>query len=347
MLFQKRYWQMLLRGTTWHEARLSLRRVHKDKRARKHLLWLGWMLLIPVLCVAYLAWLAGTGAWLVLPLLAPIIWWQTRRAKEEATPLHIAPQPEREPTDRLLSEVETAVLRQFFAEMTLIYATLVARAGSERFLKEKILPEGFEVTSRRLHLDMLKTRGLWDKMARVDREAMMMPDGHWEWERINQVGLALEPLRLLRWLLRVDYYLPLIGKQLRGDYATAYELVRAPEKVLESKGLVDPATVRVGRNSAGEYYQRCVAEAITRGYYEASSDEAAQWAKAVAEGMGGKQHEDFVLGDKLVSEASKDDLLWAVSLSRRRRDFLSWVMAVMQGGVELEGEFMGLSEGLG
>lgn len=331
---------MLLRSASWTEAWVSLTRAHKDKRARKHLGRFLLMLLAPVLCLGYLIWVVGSLGLLAVPVIALIIWWQGRRAKDQ-TPLPSVV-PGAEPVDRVLTDEERDALRGYFGELTLMCGVMVARSGSESFQKEKVLPEGMEVIARRKHLDLLKEKGIWERMRRADREAMMMPDGHWEWATINQVAMAMEALRLLRWMLRIDYYLPLVGQQLKGDYATAYEVVATPQKVLEAAEMAELKTIRVGRDAAGEYYQRCVAEAIHRGYYEAAHDEAAEWAKRVAESLKGKQNQDFLLGGKLVSEATRDELLWAMSLARRRRDFLNWVMTVMQAGKAPEGEFPGV-----
>jgi hypothetical protein len=288
------------------------------------------MLLIPALCLVYLSWLAGSGALLVVPFVVPVFLWRMRREKQEAVPLRIAPGPE--PVDRELSDEERKQLRTYFERLALFYAVMLDRAGSEMFLKEKVLPEGFEVTSRRTHLDLLKKHGLWEAMAQRDRDAVMMADGHWEWWQINHVSLAIEQLRLVRWILRKDFYLPLIGQQLRADYGVAHGFVLAPEKVLNGKGLVEIASMRDGAEAADHYFLRCWAEGISRGYFEANGDEAVEWANSVSERLRGKQHEDVVLGGKLVSEVSEQELRWATSLAERRRLFLRWAMQVMEEG---------------
>ena len=201
---------------------------------------------------------------------------------------------------------------------------MIDRAGSESFLKNKTLPEGVEVTSRRIHLDLLRTHNLWEKMARPDREAMMMADDHWDWPLINQASLAIEHLRLVRWLLRIDFYLPVIGQQLRGDYALAKEVVNESQKVIAGKDLADLPMVRIGRDAAQQYLARCVAEGIHRGYYQAVNENVASWAKGLAEELKGKQHDDLVLGEKIVSEATESELRWATALSQRRLNFLNW-----------------------
>jgi hypothetical protein len=335
LLFRKSYWLMLFRKATWYEAWLSLKRAHKDRRARKHVLLLLFQLLIPFLCAAWLAWAIGTGAFFIVPIVFFVIWWRNRRAaKDAAVSLSIkAPPP---PIYRELTTEDRRKLRSYFEQLTLIYAVMTDRAGSEAFLKDKVLPEGVEVVSRRIHLDLLKSHGLWDKMSSGDRQAMMMPDGHWEWPLINHTYLALEPLRLLRWILRIDYYLPVIGQQLRIDARLANELVRAPAKVLEADGLITQQQVEIGRNAARQYLVRCIAEGITRGYRQVDEGEDTQWATNYSAAMSGKQHEDFVLGGKLVSEATQEELGWAVTLSRSRLNFLDWILATMNNPVTPE-----------
>jgi hypothetical protein len=329
-LSQNNYWKMLLQKVTWLEALTSLRRAHKDKRARKHLLLLALMLLIPLGCALYLIVLVGSGGIFMVPFVIPVLWWRKRREKQDEVLLHIAPGPKQVKTD--LTEEKRQALRSYFAKLALFYAVMVDRAGSESFLKEKVLPEGFEVTSRRIHLELLRTHGLWDQMAQADREAMMMADGHWDWQKINHVSLAMEYLRLLCWILRMDFYLPVVGQRLRGDYRMAHEVVHAPDKMLEGKDLVDVSAMRTGREAAEQFFVRCWAEGISRGYYQGDGEETTEWASSLSEKLRGKQHEDFVLGDKLVSEASENELRVATLLSERRRIFLGWTMVVMDEG---------------
>lgn len=334
LLFKRAYWRMLFRGATWADAWHSLRRVHKDKRARRHLASFAQRLLIPVVCAAYLAWLARLGALLFLPLLIPIVWWSNRRQRNE-TPLHIAPATE---LPRELTSEEMHALRSYFGELALFYAVMTDRAGSEDFLKKKVLPEGFEVTSRRNHLELLRSTGLWDRMAQRDREAMMMADGHWDWPLINEVAGYLEPVRLLRWILRVDFHLPVVGRQLRGEFGLSHEIVAAPQKVLQAKELVTIRDMDRARGAASQFYGRCLAESLSRGYHAAENEEMQQWAKDLSSSLKGKQHDDLVLGDKLVSETDKAGLLWATELSRTRVRFLNWTIQFRNGKKPPTGE---------
>jgi len=230
---------------------------------------------------------------------------------------------------RELTEDERRRMRCYFARLVLLHAVMVDRASSEMFLKRKTLPEGFEVTSRRLHLALLKAHDIWEHMAQADREAMMMPDGHWDWELINRVVLAMEPLRLLRWMLRIDFYLPVIGKQLKFDYQISREFVETPQKALDGDKLLGGPALRLARDSAATFFNRCVAEGISRGYFNPRDDEGAQWARQMSAALNGKQHEDLVLGDTLVSEANEQDVRWATMLSHRRLNFLRWSLSLL------------------
>ena len=329
LLFKKSYWRMIFRRATWHEAWLSLLRAHKDRRARQHLGRFLLLILAPALCVGYLSWIVGSGMVYILPVLIPILWWQMRQSRQSKPPTVV---PETQPTPREFTPEEKRSLRGFFARLTLFYAVMVDRAGSEGFLKQKVLPEGFEVTARRIYLDLLKKHDLWDRMSRLDREAMMMPDGHWAIRQINVAALSIEPLRLLRWILRIDFYLPLVGQQLRGDFRQSHDLVRAPQKVFDGTELGAVPMIETARDSARHYYVRCLAEEITRGYRTLPEDHSTDWAHEITQALAGKQHDDLVLGDKLVSETERDQLEWATLLSWNRLQYLNWTLAILQTG---------------
>ncbi len=275
------------------------------------------MLLIPFLCIPYLAWLAGSGAILFITFVIPVILWRARREKQDAIPLHIVPQPA--PIVRVLTPEEIQPLRAYLADLNLFYAVMIDRAVSERFPQEQSPPRRLRGylpphSSRSPpHPQPLGPNGP------ADRKAMMMADGHWTWPYINHVALSLEPLRLLRWILRIDFYLPVVGQQLRGDYGIAKPIVNEPAKALGGKALADLSTIRTAR----AYVARCMAEGIARGYFQPRDEEIAQWANNLSDQLQGKQHDDLVLGGKLVSEATEDELRWATSLSQRRLNFLT------------------------
>jgi len=273
--------------------------------------------------------LIGTGAWLFVPFVIPVMWWIRRSNKQEFEPLNIAPKPE--PPPPALADPDLVLLRRFLAELTILYAVFLDRAGSERFLKEKQLPEGAEIVTRRTHFELLRSFNLLERTAAPDRDLLMMPDGHWESATINRVAAEIDVLRLLRWILGLDVHLPLIGYQLRGDFTIAHELVLAPQKALDGTSMIDADPIRVGHDAANSYFVRCFAEAVHRGCVTPNNPDATGWAAKVSESLRGKQDEDLILGTVLVSEAEDKDLMWAMTLARKRTQFLEWTLNLLQG----------------
>src|SRR6266567_2491230 len=88
--------RVLSQKSVWGELWLSMKRVHKDKRARRRLgflsLVIGLVLLLVVALVVYLMILIGTGSILFVPFVIPLLWWIRRSAKKEFVPMSIAPQ---------------------------------------------------------------------------------------------------------------------------------------------------------------------------------------------------------------------------------------------------------------
>jgi hypothetical protein len=221
LLFSKRYWRSISLRAVWREAGLSLRRAHKDPRARKLLFQLLLLVITPLLCVVYFAWLVSSGAIFFVPFVIPAIWW-IRRSHKRNEPLQIAPQSESRsvPVDE-----DNPAIRGYLGQMGVLYAAMLDRAGSESFLRGQELPPNIKVISRRTHIDLMRRTGIWDKMEIADREAMMIADGHWGPELIARTSIGMEPLRLLRWILRIDYFLPAIGRNASPSYAMAHDYV--------------------------------------------------------------------------------------------------------------------------
>lgn len=333
LLFKKSYWRQLTLSSAWYEAWLSLRRVHKDRRARKYLRSLAILLIIPILCVAYLVWLLKSGAIFLVPFVIPVLWW-IRRTNRLNQPVHVTPQPE-PPKPLEMSPEQRERFCAWLGELGLFYAVMLDRAGSELFLQNKELPPNVEIVSRRTHIDLLRRTGIWDKLSAADREASMIADGHWDQPMIQHVSLAMEPYRLIRWLLRVDFYLPVVGKQAKADFALAHEIVLAPEKLLASREFINAQGLDIATRSARDYFYRCFAESIHRGYRAPRNDDAARWASEVATRLSGRQHDDLTIGTKLVSEADPDEILWTTAQSHTRMTFLSWITSLMNPGQTL------------
>jgi hypothetical protein len=329
--FRQSKYRALVDKGLWLAAWRSTKRAHKDKRARKHLLGfiaaVTLLLLLLAGAIVYLVFVIGTGAWLFVPFVIPVMWWIRRSAKREFAPMNIAPQPEA-PAPPILNNDR---LIRYLSKLALLHAVLVDRAGSESYIKQKELPEGSEVITRRHHLELLKSVGIWENLAPGDREAIMLPDGDWDWARINRVACGVQAIRALSWILRIDFGLPFIALQISTDFAMAHELVNNPHQILSATDLVDIGAIQTAREQTHVVLLRCLAESISRGYLVPKNSDMVEWAKNVSASLGGNQDEDLLIGDKLVSEATEEQLSWTLAVAKVCDEILTRVKTLMDG----------------
>ena len=345
--FTKSYWRLVRRRQFWLDSWVAIRRSHKDKRGRKQLKLLLKVLLSPVLVLLLLVVLVsaiaaaaagrdsasfGIVAGLVLGLGFRVLFRRRRRVTIS----------ERESwSDERLHRPE---VRREIAELTLVYAVLAARAGSESFLAEKTLPAELEVTTRQNHVALLRQRGLWDRLGGDEKELLMRPDGGWDPGVCYRVAdRLLEPIRILRWALRIDGYLPTPGQNLTLNFEIASELARNPERLMEGYDLIGPTSLQIARKTANLYFQRGAAEGVRRGYFEPESEANMAWSKEYSERLSGRQEEDILVGAKLVSEADEQTVRRLTSLAMRRLQTCDWLIRVISGR-ELVGERLGLRQ---
>jgi hypothetical protein len=123
-----------------------------------------------------------------------------------------------------------------------------------------------------------------------------------------------------------------MGQHLYGDFSIAHELVLNPQKVLRSDELIDAEAVLFSRDEARATFLRCIAEAISRGYHIPEDQSTIEWANELAQSLAGNQHEDLLLENNLVSEASQNQLTWAMALARIRHDFLTQALDILENG---------------
>lgn len=334
LLFSKKYWRSLVHPETWRQTNVALRRAHKDARARKRLLQTFILLLAPFLVLAYAGMLVGNGlglvgAIIVFAVAIAFAIFRNRRPKDDGTPTTLSLNN--------LKTVEappppvTPELRKEFAEMALVCAVLVDRAGSENFLRTKVLPEGMEVVTRQRHMEILRTHGLYERLGPDELDLMLLPDGHWEPEMIDHVSMQLEPLRLFRWLLRIDKFLPTVGATMKADYRLAGSVIQQPQILFEGTETVSIDGLRTAITAADHYFFRCWAEGLRRGIYTGEGNDDADRARAYAEQMHGKEGEDLLLGTTIVSKADDADVRLGTTLGLRRMRILGWVKARMYG----------------
>lgn len=322
------YWRMMGRWETWRSGGIALRRFHKDKRARKQVRQLLFFIIAPLLLPLSMLLVFTPGGAVGLAI-GSYRASRARKKQQEEDARRLAENPPPAPPPPVSPE-----LRKEFAEMALVCAVLVDRAGSENFLKTKVLPEGMEVVTRQRHMEILREYGLYERLGAKELDLMLLPDGHWEAGMLDHVSMQLEPLRLLRWVLQVDGFLPTVGATMQADYRLAGTVVKQPQILFEGTKAVSIEGLRIAINAADQYFFRCWAEGLRRGLYTGEGDDDADRARTYAERMHGKEGDDLLLGTTIVSKAEDADVRLGATLGLRRLRVLGWVKSRMYGEAE-------------
>jgi hypothetical protein len=343
-VFTRSYWRLVSRRQFWRDSWFALRRIHKDKRVRPQIKLLSQVILAPLVFFAVLLWILAMlatamtgedaapalGGFLFLTMLVLRLSFRRRRVVYRQGPTWA--------DERLYRPT----VRREVAELTLLYAVLADRASSEVFVAVKTLPDQIEVVTRQLHIALLRKHNLWERLGPEEKALLMLPDGGWEAGVTQHVAeRALEPLRILRWALRVDPYLPSVGSDASVDYKLAKELVLNPEKIMAGYDLIDRQNLEAVRLSADNYFQRGVAEGLTRGFFLSENEQNLVWAKNIAQQLGGRQAKDLVVGAKLIGETDESTVRLVTSIAQRRVQTCDWLIGVLSGK-EMVGEVLRL-----
>jgi len=296
----------------WRSYWVALRRSRRDRRDLKNVVRFTAALL---LFVGYYGYVIGSfaqhGAGSILLLflsvftLALFLRWISNRRDEKAA--------ERED----LANVNIG-LRNRLAEDGFVLATLLTRASSEAMLKQKELPPGVEVITRRAQIEKLKSLRKWDTLPGAVRRLLLLPDGHWSQEQIQSTYPCFEILRCLRWTLYIDDSLTSLTYLPKMNYETAQSIFENPQPILDGTRLRPTWDIRVERNQADAFFSRCLAEAIGRGLISASSDETKTWAYDVSETARQPEVRDLLAGINTIAEIDDSTVRYLGALSLQR-----------------------------
>lgn len=320
----------------------TLRRVHKDRRARAQLLWVLLGLAAVVYEVVVVAFsIRQNGALGIFPLavcallIAAVVVYRRRRPVQTSGPvtLDLSPRPEIPAVPDVRASPD--LLREF-AERALLHAILGHRAASEGFLKHKGVPEGQTIITRQTHLRLLREYALLDRLGPTERDLILAPDGAWEEGTIDRASLLLEPVRVFRWLLLLDAHLPLVGEAALIDFPLAASLIEHPEPLFASDGVVEMEHIRSARSAAEQMFFRCYSEGQSRGFYIAADAERAEAAIFEAQRLAGREDEDALIGNIIVSRASDDEVRLAAQAALTRMQLLRWVQERLYGMADAE-----------
>jgi len=142
-------------------------------------------------------------------------------------------------------------MRAYLVDRAAILAVLLSRAGSEAYLSNNDLPEGMEVITRQTLITFLRKNGLWGKLEGQEVELLSAPDGHWAKDHIRDgVVTYSEQLRLLRWTLQIDLYLPSIAGSHCPDYRQCREFIDRYCDVQNDTAILSSWDLRVARDAS-------------------------------------------------------------------------------------------------
>jgi hypothetical protein len=324
MVFTRGYWRNMAQWDTWRLGWVHLRRCHKDPRSRKYLRRLLLMICAPLLAPLCVLLIFTPGGFI-----GTLVWMGNyhRKKAQERERLAKLP-PKRDPPPPV-----TPALRRELADLALLHALLADRAGSEDFLRTKVLPEGVEVITRRVQLDALRDRGLYDRLGDVERDLLIQTDGHWTESTSSDIAFALEPLRLLRWALRVDHYLPSVGDCLVLNFKQSHEIATDPDVLYRGDAFIPIDTLDTAFRDAQGFLNRCFAETVHRGLLSAENEEQAAWCRKIIADYSQNEQKDLTLGPTIVSKADDHLVLRARLLAARRSAVMTYVAKRMYGDI--------------
>jgi hypothetical protein len=315
-------------GEFWRDFWVSIRRAKRDSRDRKAILRFLGIVLFSVLYYGRIIWVSGMesgdkgtlflyGIFASCAAVAMVGIWISNKFDER--------------TARLESNrsVDQAVRRRLSTDGFAL-SVLLARAGSEQMLREKELPHGVEVITRRSHIDQLKKLDLWNSLPGELRTLLLMPDGHWP-EDVIQFPNSFETIRCLRWILRIDTNLQALTYFPKMNYTYAQQLVDKPERLLSEGGMVDIWDIRVERNHADAFFSRCYAEAIGRGIMSNADSETQTWAIQTFNSARDVEIRDVLVGYETISELDEGTLRYMFGISFQRYRCLQLIMDLIDG----------------
>ena len=235
--------------------------------------------------------------------------------------------------DRKSPAVPLEVKRILFREACLL-ATMLERCESEVAL-EKVWPAGVEIITRRVLLDRLRMLGLREGLDPGFRDLLFAPDGHWTAEQKARARHAWECFAVLNWVLGLG---ELRGLTIHPKYdlsdVRALFAIDQPEKLL----VLEPHTLRMPRNQAVRFFNRCWYEMLARDAVRDASGEEMERAiqekiEIEEEGYTG----DYVVGTRTISELSTPFLWFLTRRAYNRFQLLDLLIAITSGKASAEG----------
>lgn len=224
---------------------------------------------------------------------------------------------------------EDPAQRRYLEERALILASLISRGVSELAALQEGLPEQQQLLTRQQQNNLLRDRGLWDKLDPEEQFLATSAQGSWSEDDSALTYVWCEQLRLLRWVLRMDDEVApledLPGPAWKAVYATLETAFDPPLL----KPMLASWDVRVERDRAAQYTARTLAEFAHRGQYQTGSADTSsllRWRNFVS-GTG----RDLRLGRGGISELDDHTLHLIASVASTRWQYAAYLVDFLAG----------------
>lgn len=155
-------------------------------------------------------------------------------------------------------------IKTYLAERAIIISSLLARAASEVRIQRNGSSADNEDRTRIGVNTLLRERGLWEKLESVEAQLFGLAPGSWDVEQVNEVALAFEQIRLLRWVFRLDPELIPLAHFPKPDFELIRQILENPQVVFGATDILHSWDVRIERNIAYKYAARVLAEMKAR-----------------------------------------------------------------------------------
>ncbi len=202
------------------------------------------------------------------------------------------------------------------------------RAGGENELRNRSVPAGKEVVTRRVVLDQLAELGLRNELDEQELDLHLLPDGAWSVDQISSVIMRCAELQALKYCVGIDRHLgPLEDLQALPTSDVAWL-----GKLQSASSSLAPVTydIRKERDEAAAYFLRCLAEKRRRGLYQVDLDEELIELLDSASVHAADESHDLLLGTQTVANASQRSLAMATEQSHFRFETLSNVLTELE-----------------
>ena len=335
----------MLQRETWRSASIALRRVHRDRQARRFCFFL-------LSSFAYVAFYFHQFFW-------PLLFAKSREVRAEAVGQFIMAaviltgglavfgfrfwleRRDRVPSIGEGLRLQTSI-RSFPkpVEITVllrearILTALLTRAAHEAALPVTASAQDEKVLIRRWLLDQLRLLGVWESMPAASRNLLLLPNGHWTPEQQENIHSLLQSLLALRWALGVDNNLQPLDRM--PAYTKDFTSLLFDNSVVERISFIDSWEIRAARDIAIEHAICFWIEAVKRNLIEQKlSPEEFLEVCSLSERSHGTLHSSVPLvGMQEIQQLSDAVLITMYLASVQRREALALLTEIAVGDQE-------------